>query len=43
MKTTNIGSLPRRRLQNRIAFTASTLATLLGLAILCAILWTLIS
>ena len=43
MKTTDMGNLSRRRLQNRIAFTASTLATLLGLAILCAILWTLIS
>jgi phosphate transport system permease protein len=43
MKSGNIGNLPRRRLHNRIAFTASTLATLLGLAILCAILWTLVS
>ncbi|HEY4365639.1 MAG TPA: phosphate ABC transporter permease PstA [Steroidobacteraceae bacterium] len=35
--------LKRRQIVNLLAFTASTLATLLGLAVLCAILWTLLS
>ena len=35
--------LQRRQIMNVLAFGASTLATLLGLAVLCAILWTLIS
>ena len=35
--------LRRRRISNAIAFIASTLATAIGLAILCAILWTLLS
>jgi len=35
--------LRRRRVANIVAFSASTLATLIGLAILCAILWTLLS
>jgi phosphate transport system permease protein len=35
--------LQRRQIVNVLAFSASTLATLLGLAVLCAILWTLIS
>jgi phosphate transport system permease protein len=36
-------ALQRRQIMNVVAFAASTLATLLGLAVLCAILWTLIS
>jgi phosphate transport system permease protein len=35
--------LRRRRIVNVVAFAASTLATLIGLALLCAILWTLLS
>ena len=35
--------LRRRRAVNLVAFAASTLATLVGLSILCAILWTLLS
>src|SRR5271170_4426395 len=35
--------LRRRRITNAAAFAASTLATAIGLAILCAILWTLLS
>jgi phosphate transport system permease protein len=35
--------LRRRRISNAIAFIASTVATAIGLAILCAILWTLLS
>lgn len=35
--------LQRRQIMNVLAFSASTLATLLGLAVLCAILWTLLS
>jgi phosphate transport system permease protein len=35
--------LRRRRLANIVAFAASTVATLIGLALLCAILWTLLS
>jgi len=38
-----ISSLQKRQISNVIAFAASTLATLIGLSILCAILWTLIS
>lgn len=36
-------NLRKRSISNVMAFTASTLATAIGLAILCAILWTLIS
>jgi len=35
--------LRRRRIVNVVAFTASTVATGIGLALLCAILWTLLS
>jgi phosphate transport system permease protein len=35
--------LRRRRISNAIAFIASTVATAIGLALLCAILWTLLS
>jgi phosphate transport system permease protein len=35
--------LRRRRITNAVAFVASTIATAIGLAILCAILWTLLS
>src|SRR5258707_408406 len=35
--------LRRRGVANIVAFSASSLATLIGLAILCAILWTLLS
>jgi len=35
--------LRRRRVANIVAFSASTIATVIGLAILCAILWTLLS
>jgi len=35
--------LRRRRITNAAAFAASTIATAIGLAILCAILWTLLS
>jgi len=35
--------LRRRRISNAVAFAASMVATAIGLAILCAILWTLLS
>jgi phosphate transport system permease protein len=35
--------LRQRRIMNIVAFSASTLATAIGLAVLCAILWTLLS
>jgi phosphate transport system permease protein len=38
-----MSALRNRRIMNVVAFTASTVATLIGLAILCAILWTLLS
>jgi phosphate transport system permease protein len=38
-----MNNLRRRRLHNRIAFAASMVATLIGLLMLCAILWTLLS
>jgi phosphate transport system permease protein len=38
-----MSSLRGRRIANVVAFAASTVATLIGLAILCAILWTLLS
>ena len=38
-----MNALRRRRVVNVVAFVASTLATVIGLAILCAILWTLLS
>jgi phosphate transport system permease protein len=38
-----MNKLTRRRISNILAFSASTLATVLGLLVLCAILWTLIS
>lgn len=38
-----MNKLTQRRISNFLAFTASTLATGLGLFVLCAILWTLIS
>jgi phosphate transport system permease protein len=38
-----MSTLRRRRITNAIAFIASTAATAIGLAILCAILWTLLS
>jgi phosphate transport system permease protein len=36
-------NLRKRSISNIVAFTASTIATAIGLAVLCAILWTLIS
>jgi phosphate transport system permease protein len=36
-------NLRKRRVSNVVAFAASTVATLIGLALLCAILWTLVS
>jgi phosphate transport system permease protein len=38
-----MSSLRSRRIANVVAFAASTIATLIGLALLCAILWTLLS
>src|SRR5882762_3510347 len=42
LKATRL-AMRRRRIANLVAFSGSTLATLIGLAILCAILWTLLS
>jgi phosphate transport system permease protein len=38
-----MSTLRRRRIANVVAFSASTVATVIGLALLCAILWTLLS
>jgi phosphate transport system permease protein len=38
-----MNNLKKRQFQNRLAFAASTIATLIGLAVLVAILWTLVS
>ena len=38
-----MNTLRRRRISNIVAFTASMVATAIGLALLCAILWTLVS
>jgi len=38
-----MSTLRRRRIANAVAFAASTFATLIGLSLLCAILWTLFS
>ncbi|MGE0113677.1 MAG: phosphate ABC transporter permease PstA [Steroidobacteraceae bacterium] len=38
-----MNNLHKRRISNIVAFSASTLATLIGLSVLCAILWTLLS
>jgi phosphate transport system permease protein len=37
-----MNNLRKRRISNVLAFAASTLATVIGLAVLCAILWTLL-
>jgi len=38
-----MSTLRKRQINNILAFTASTIATLIGLAVLCAILWVLLS
>src|SRR5689334_4844487 len=38
-----MSTLRKRQISNILAFVASTIATLIGLTVLCAILWTLLS
>lgn len=42
MSKQSMNNLSKRRISNVLAFTASTVATLIGLTVLCAILWTLL-